>query len=239
MNTFISGTDTGVGKTILTAALLAGLRARGVAAVPMKPVQTGCRRDGTDLRAPDLDLSLAAAGLDPRKTDQPDFCPFRYETACSPHLAAAREEHPVLLPVIEAAYGRLAQAHPTVLVEGAGGLRVPLDDRQDMLDLASALDLPVLLATRPALGTLNHSLLSLQALRQAGLTTLGLVVVESTPGAWGFIEQDNLETLHRRGGVPVYGPIPWLGPEPDTWAALPAFLGPAVHALAPLLDRLA
>ena len=207
---FITGTDTGVGKTVVTAALLTLLRARGVDAVPMKPVQTGCRRVRGGLHAPDLDFVLRMAGLHPPVEELSWMCPYRFAPACSPHLAARRAHADIRLGRIRDGFRRLGRRHAAVLVEGAGGVLVPLDARHTMLDLMQDLGLPVVLVARPGLGTLNHTLLSLAALRGAGLRIAGVLLVDTQPRRWGTIERDNAATIARLGRVPVLGRLPYL-----------------------------
>lgn len=200
---FVTGTDTGVGKTYVSAALLSALRASGVDAVPMKPVQTGCACRQGKLVVPDLSRCLKTAGLTPREAELAPMAPYRFRPACSPHLAARLAGVRISLPVIVQAFRQLSRNHDCVVVEGAGGVLVPLDERKTMLDLMVRLSLPVVLVARPGLGTINHTLLSLRTLRDARLTVLGVVLNQSTPGRWGRIEEDNRRTLERLGQVTV------------------------------------
>ena len=200
---FIAGTDTGVGKTVLTTALLVALRRGGHAAVPAKPVHTGCPRRGHGLEAPDLDFALAAAGMKVSEDEAALMCPYRFEPACSPHWAAQQSGVVISIEKICDAMRSLTQRHNELLVEGAGGVRVPLNDRDTLLDLMRALDLPVIVAARPGLGTLNHTLLTLDALRHAGLRTDAIVLVESQNGTWGALEENNRNTLTSRTNLPV------------------------------------
>lgn len=207
---FITATDTGVGKTVLAAALLAAARAKGINAVPMKPVQTGCVRRGRRIVAPDLEFCLSAAGLDPSPQERQWMCPYRFILASSPHLAAALARVHISKGGILENFRRILSRHEVVIVEGAGGLLVPINERQTMLDLMRALRLPVLLAARPGLGTLNHTLLSLHALRRAGLRVAGVVLVDRTRRPWGAIERDNLRTIRRLGRVPFVERLPYV-----------------------------
>jgi dethiobiotin synthetase len=188
---FITGTDTGVGKTMVTAALTAQWGAAGVDAVPMKPIQTGCevRHDGW--HATDLDCVLLAAALQPPAEERAWMAPYRFVPPCSPHLAAQQADVEISLPHIVSCFRQLATRHRVVLVEGAGGVLVPLGQGHTMLYLMLALQLPVLLVARPGLGTINHTLLSLRELRRAGLHVLGVVFNETTPTCHGAIEADN------------------------------------------------
>lgn len=198
---FITGTDTGVGKTFVAAALVACLRKAGVDAVPMKPVQTGCRRRKGTLSAPDLESILSIAGLKPSAEERAWMCPYRFPDACSPHLAARRARAAISFTRIRSCFERLCRRHEFVVVEGAGGILVPISGKKTMLDLMRLLDLPVLLVARPGLGTLNHTLLSLRELRRAGLRVGGVILNQAHPGRRGFIENDNFKTIARLGRV--------------------------------------
>lgn len=204
MSLFVTGTDTDVGKTILATAIALGRKAFGESVAPMKPVQTGCVH-GKRTRAPDLDFALHHLDQD----FEEEMLPYAFDPPCSPHLAAARAKQDIEIPVVTNAYAALQSRHKVVVVEGAGGILVPLNPREMMLDLMVALDLPVILAARPALGTLNHTLLSLRTLRDAGLKVLGFATVDTTPREWGFIEEDNIATLITRGETVHLGHIPF------------------------------
>ena len=204
---FVTGTDTDVGKTFVSSALLAGWRSEGVDAVHMKPVQKGCvRRNGT-LVAPDLVTCLKSCGLRPSRDELGDMAPYCFKPACSPHLAAREAGVRISLPVIEQAFRRLGRTHDAVIVEGAGGVLVPLNEQQTMLDLMVRLQLPVLLVARACLGTLNHTLLSLDVVRRSGLAVAGVVVNQSVPGKWGRIEEDNVRMIRQRGKTCILGCI--------------------------------
>lgn len=200
---FVTGTDTGVGKTFLAAALLKALREAGLNAAPMKPIQTGCFRRGAAWVAPDLEFSLNLAGVSPATGERELMAPYCFRPACSPHLAAREAGVRISIPRIAGALRRLKAGREFVVVEGAGGVLVPIDGRRTMLDLMVALDLPVILVARPGLGTINHTLLSLSALRQARLNVLGVVLNQAYPGRRGAIERDNRVTIARLGRIPV------------------------------------
>jgi len=203
---FITGTDTGVGKTVVAASLLAAARARGIDAVPMKPVQTGCSRN---LAAPDLDFCLRAAQFKPQPNEQDLMCPYRFIPACGPHLAARLAHKRIRIGKIAGAFRRLSSLHETVIVEGAGGVLVPIDEKNSMLDIMKSLQLPVILVARTGLGTINHTLLSLAELRRAKLDVIGVVLVQSAPGKQGVIEKDNARTIGKLGLAPVLACLPF------------------------------
>jgi len=204
---FVTGTDTGVGKTFVAAGILAAFREAGINVAPMKPVQTGCHlRQGT-LIAPDLMAALKAGGLRVSAAEKADMAPYCFRPACSPHLAAKLAGTRISLKRIEIAYRRLSRNYDGIIVEGAGGVLVPLNAKETMLDLMVRLQLPVLLVARSGLGTINHTLLSLRILKEARLTVLGVVLNQASPGRWGWIEDDNRRTIERMGNVKVLASI--------------------------------
>ncbi len=169
---FVSGTDTGVGKTFVSCALARGLRAAGIDVGVMKPIETGVPTEGPeDARA----LRLAAGVDDPLDL----ICPVRFSLPASPEAAARAEGRTASLTSIRDAFDSLARRHRFMLVEGAGGLLVPIDAHTDMADLARELDLPVLLVARAGLGTVNHTRLSLEAAEIRGLNVFGVVISHS------------------------------------------------------------
>ena len=201
---FITGTDTDVGKTAFSALLLAELRRRKINAAPMKPAQTGCCGN-----VPDLDYSLAMAEMQVERETYSLMAPYTFEPACSPHLAAELNGTEIEIAEIVIAARMLASEYDLIIAEGAGGVLVPLNRRENMLDLIQALRIPVIIAARPGLGTINHTLLTLRALRSDGLDIAGIVFVASTHEESGFIEEDNGTTIEQFGKVPVLGTIPY------------------------------
>jgi len=206
---FVTGTDTGVGKTIVTAALTAALRRAGLDAVPMKPVQTGALGNEKGRGSPDLDFCLRAAGL--VGTEEYELlAPFRFELPASPHLAAREEGRTVAVDLLCESFERAARRHEAVVVEGVGGVLVPLNEREFVADLIERLGLPVVLTARTGLGTLNHTFLSIKELERRGAAPAGIVFCQIEPGPPGLIEEDNIETIGRISGVPVLGTIPFI-----------------------------
>jgi len=212
---FVAGTDTGVGKTILSAALAAAMTAGGERVRAFKPVVTGLADiDGTagtgaadpagagaahpaGVWPPDHVLLAAAAGMDPE-----EVAPLRFGPAVSPHLAARLQDAPID-PRMLLEHARASAAAGTVLVvEGVGGLLVPLAEDYSVCDLAADLGLPLLIAARPGLGTINHTLLTLRAARAAGLEVLA-VVLTPWPARPSAMELSNSETIARLGEVEV------------------------------------
>ncbi|NKB23737.1 MAG: dethiobiotin synthase [Kiritimatiellae bacterium] len=207
---FITGTDTGVGKTVLAASLYALCRAQGINAIPMKPVQTGCVKKAGKWIAPDIEFCLSMSMFKPLGEEMKHIAPYQFEPACSPHLAAQKDSAAIDIEYIVKCFQTLTARYDTVLVEGAGGVLVPLSENKTMLDLMIALKLPVLLAARPGLGTLNHTLLSIKALRHYNVFIKGVVFIETGPVAHGFIEEENIRMIEKLGQIPVYGPLPYM-----------------------------
>ncbi|HEX4364435.1 MAG TPA: dethiobiotin synthase [Solirubrobacteraceae bacterium] len=191
----MTGTDTGAGKTVVAAAICAALRARGERVAAFKPVVTGL--DEPDPLWPaDHELLAAAAGAQPGDVTTATFGP-----AVSPHLAAELAEQMLDLAGLVAAASAAATGADVLVVEGVGGLLVPFGDF-DVRDLAVALGLPVVVAARPGLGTINHSLLTIEAARAAGLDLRG-VVLTPWPQTPSVLEHSNRATIAQRGGLPV------------------------------------
>lgn len=206
---FITGTDTGIGKTVVAAMVRHCLQQRGRDVAYMKPVQTGCEfRDGAWI-APDPDWVTRVTGPCSTAAVADAVCPYAFRLPASPHLAAAEDKVTIEPDRILAAYQQLAAAHESVLVEGAGGVWVPLTKKETMRDLMVALGLPVLVVARAGLGTLNHTLLTLESLRSVGLTVAGCVLVQTTPEPWGPIESDNITTIERWGQTTIWACLPY------------------------------
>lgn len=173
---FVTGTDTDVGKTVAAIAVLRGLVAAGLRAVGMKPVSAGVTQpSGLN----DDVVALHGAG----NVDAPlgERNPFAFAEPSAPHLVARRANTPIAMSVIREAYERLAARADVVLVEGAGGALVPLDDRLDMLDIARELQLPVLLVVGIRLGCINHARLTALAIRARGLALSGWIASRIEP----------------------------------------------------------
>lgn len=225
---FVTGTDTGVGKTLLSVALLTAAARRGFATLGIKPVAAGCSL--VDGRAVNEDaLALQAAATVPLGYSEVN--PVALMTPMAPHLAAAEEGVSLVVEPLARACREVARMpHDLLLAEGAGGWLVPLNARETMADLAIALGWPVILVVGLRLGCLNHALLSAGAVRAAGLELAGWIANSAGPPMAAL--EGNVATLDARLGAPRLGLVPWLGPAADPAAA-------AAHLdLAPLgLDR--
>ena len=198
---FVMGTDTGVGKTVVTAAIALAARARGRTVAPLKPAQTG--DDGTI--AGDAAFVAGLIGLD---EPMEALCPYRLRPPLAPAVAAALEGVRLDPAEVVRAYAALSARFDLVLVEAAGGALVPFSDGVDMAGLAAMLGLPVVVAIRPGLGTLNHTLLTLEALHRRGLTVLG-TVISGYPERPGLDALTNPQVLARTTPVPLLGALPY------------------------------
>lgn len=203
---FITGNHTGVGKTVVTAAVVRYLRRQELDAVPMKPVQTGA--DSGDYM--DLEMHLQAARLSVTKEQKALMCPYCFKTPCSPHLAAALEGTQPDLATVESCVANLLCEHDAVIVEGAGGVLSPFNSNASMLTLMALLKFPVVLVAGVYLGAINHTLLSIQALQGAGLEFAGVVFSEIDPTLPEYVRRDTVETVVRLGHVCCLGVIPHL-----------------------------
>jgi len=202
---FVTGTDTGVGKTLVSSAMLSLLAASGLRAVGMKPVAAGLEAiDGTWCNE-DVRRLEAAGNIDAPLALR---CPYVLRAPMSPHLAAQEEGVRIELPTLRAAFEALAQRADAVVVEGAGGFRVPLAEALDGADLAMALGLPVVLVVGLRLGCLNHALLTAEAIRARGLVLAGWVGSTIDPHMLAL--QSNVDTLRRRLDAPLLGVLPHL-----------------------------
>lgn len=193
---FVTGTDTEVGKSVVAAAVCSVLAARGERVAAFKPVVTGLDDEPGEFgRDHELLASSANAGQTPE-----DVAPYRFGPPVSPHHAAEREG----VTIEPARLLELARAHELLVCEGVGGLLVPITPGYLVRDLAIDLELPVVVAARTGLGTINHTLLTVEAARTAGLRVRGIVMTP-WPDEPAPIERSNRETVERLTGVPVSG----------------------------------
>ena len=198
---FVTGTDTEIGKTAITAGLAAVLKRRGINAGVMKPISAGGRADAKLLRR-------AARSDQPLDTINPIYL----RDPLSPNIAARREEKILdLAPVFDAS-NHLSKIHDYLLVEGVGGLLVPITDDFLVADLAARLDLPLLIVARAALGTINHTLLTIEAARARGLQINSVIYNTLSPRGPDVSAQMSPEVVTRISGVPSSGTIPY---DPD------------------------
>ena len=199
---FITGTDTGVGKTFVTRGIASTLRAQGRRVGVLKPVETGC---GGLTRRPADALALRAAAGSTLSIDR--VCPYRLDAPLAPDVAARLENVRIDPAAIVAAFRAVERDHDVTLVEGAGGLLVPIRDRYSMANLARDLDLPLLVVVDSKLGAINHTLLTLEAAAARGLSVRGYVLNHAS--ATDEAAATNASVLARCTDARCLGEIPW------------------------------
>ncbi len=210
---FITGTDTGVGKTVVAAALAAWCARQGVDVGVMKPIATGGRRMGSagggGVVSSDARILARAAGVTDRWAEITPLC---FAEPVAPLLAARRARKPIRLGRVVETFRRLAARHEVMIVEGIGGLLVPLTTRLTVADLARRIGLPVVVVARPDVGTLNHTLLTVTTARQAGLSVAGLIISYAHPAAAApmarLAQETNPALLQELCRVPLLGVLP-------------------------------
>ena len=217
---FVVGTDTGIGKTEVAASLLSLLADRGDRPAPFKPYETGVE----PRKGPKDALALREAA---RSTDDLDLiCPHRFRMPLAPGVAAQRLGRQPSFAKTMAAFRSFAGR--SLVVEAAGGLRVPVDSTRDIIDLVKAFRVPAVLVARAGLGTLNHTALSMDLLRARRIPVLAIVLVRSRPER-DPSERDNAEVIRQRHRVPVLGPIPYVKDATRRRAVFRAALRPLVE----------
>lgn len=203
---FITGTDTGVGKTYVAAGIAGRLASSGMDTGVMKPAETGCRTRGGKLIPSDALVLMQAAGVrDPLSLVNP----YKFRGPLAPAVAAEKERKRINIKRILAAFNELSKRHEFMIVEGAGGIMVPLWKEFLYLDLAQALRLPVVIVARPGLGTINHTLLTVSALRGRGLAVEGVVINYQRRWKQGLVEKTNPRVMEKLSGTPVLGTVPY------------------------------
>ena len=206
---FVTGTDTGVGQTIVGAVIARLAREAGMKTGIMKPVTSGCtERDGLRI-SEDAELLAYGAGLE---LLPPEATPYLFTAPVAPSVAAEKEGRRIDLERIAADYATLAEAHDFMVVEGAGGLMVPLAGGLLVADLVLRLDLPVIVVARPGLGTVNHTLLTCFAVRQMGLSVIG-VIISNYPDEPGEAEEYAPHLIGSLSGAPLLGLFPQIVSE--------------------------
>jgi dethiobiotin synthetase len=203
---FVTGTDTGVGKTFVACALASALRARGRTVAVLKPVETGVEDEPQDARR------LADAAADPAPLD--DVCPYRLRAPLAPAAAATLDGVTIDVECLLALVGRRARAADVLLVEGAGGLMVPLDRTTTWLDFVRQLRLPILLVAANRLGTINHCALTARVARADGIDVRGVVLSQPTP-ATDVSAASNAEVITALTGLACRGVLPHLRAPAD------------------------
>jgi dethiobiotin synthetase len=202
---FITGTDTGVGKTVIAAGLIQALTDKGLLVAAMKPVASGGQSSASGLRNTDAETLMEVANVD---ADYTTVNPYVFEPSVAPHLAAESEGIDISLGRIRDQFCKLGDQADYVVVEGIGGWMVPLGPDTSTADLAVQLQLPVILVVGLRLGCLNHALLTAESIQKAGLRLVGWVANQIDPRFER--QQDNVDTLKLRLSAPCLGQIPCI-----------------------------
>jgi dethiobiotin synthetase len=203
---FVTGTDTGVGKTYVSAGIATALRFRGVDVGVMKPTETGCRmRSGRLVPRDALLLMKSALVKDPLSLVNP----FRFGKPLAPSVAAEQDGKKIDPDKILKAFHALRERHDFMIVEGAGGIMVPLCGQYTYLDLACTMGLPVLIVARPGLGTINHTLLSIAALKGRNIAIAGIVINYALDWKPGLAEETSPAVIEQISGIRIVGILPY------------------------------
>lgn len=217
---FVTGTDTEIGKTLVSTALLRAMEAQSLQTVGMKPIAAGAEmRDGV-LHNEDVDMLVAAASV---KAGLNLVCPYLMQAPAAPHIVAELERVKIALPLIVNSYQQLCAQADAVVVEGVGGFCVPLNAQVTTADMARSLDLPVILVVGMRLGCINHALLTVEAIAARGLRLAGWVA--NTVDANMLYPQENINALRERIAAPMLGHIPRLNvPDHEKAEAAASYL---------------
>ena len=204
---FITGTDTGVGKTVVTAAILAWLRHRGLKAGVMKPIETGVDSECSSPANSDALFLMECGGIEDTLAE---VCPIRLRPAASPYQAGLIENRALQPEAILSTYRTLSEKYNWMAVEGIGGVRVPITRDYQVIDLIRDLSLPAVLVARYELGTLNHTLITLDTLKQNGISVRGVVFNRTGSEAPDAIEQAQPRLIEELTGTKVLGEFPFI-----------------------------
>ena len=203
---FITGTDTGVGKTVVATGIAQTLTKKGLDVGVMKPFATGgMEQDGTLISEDAVALRNSVSNPDPLDLINP-IC---YHAPLAPKVAARVEGKEQRLNLVDRAWDQLKERHSTMIVEGIGGLLVPLRKKFFVVDLAKKLELPLVIVTRPSLGTLNHTLMTIHVARQYALPIAGVVINHHEKCEDEQTIETNREELSRLPGIPLLGEVPF------------------------------
>ncbi|MCF6094288.1 dethiobiotin synthase [Microaerobacter geothermalis] len=208
---FVTGTDTDVGKTFVTSAIAGALRKMGIDVGVFKPMQSGTRREDPNSDA----FILKATSEDSSPLE--DIAPFTFEEPLAPYVAAKRQGLDISLEEVLQVWRRREKEHEFFLVEGAGGLAVPLGRSYLVSDVAKAIGLPLLIVARPDLGTVNHTLLTIQFAKSMGLEIVGVIVNGLMEEQQSVAEQTNPALIEEFSGIPVLGVIPRVYQKDFEW----------------------
>jgi dethiobiotin synthetase len=202
---FITGTDTGVGKTIVAGAIADWFKRRRFRVGVCKPAATGCVRRREGLVSEDAEFLAHCADAD---APLDVVCSQRFSEALAPAIAAERAGKPLDWPAIDRAIAEITAQSDVLIVEGVGGIMVPMDAKHTIRDVARWLGLPAVVVARPGLGTINHTLLTVNALREAKIPVAGVVVNRYPAENASIVEETNLRAIEKWGGAPLLTVVP-------------------------------
>jgi dethiobiotin synthetase len=203
---FFTGTDTGVGKTLIAGAIARALSLQGRRVGVMKPFESGCRRDGdTIVPADALFLKNMAGSQDALAL----ICPYAFEQPLAPGVAAHMEHVPINLEKVQKTFKQISAQYDIMLVEGAGGLMVPVSEEHLIIDVIRLLQLPLIIVARTTLGTINHTLLTVRETQRAGIRLCGIILNKVSP-EHDAAEDTNPEVLRKLSNVPLLGQLPYI-----------------------------
>ena len=204
---FITGTDTGVGKTVVTACLTTLLKSRGEDVGIMKPIETGVDPECYSAANSDARFLIEVSGV---RDSAEEVCPYRLKHPASPYQAARIEKKEIDPENILERFKQLQSKHSMMLVEGVGGLMVPITQRYNVADLALQMNLPLIIVSRVQIGTLNHTLLTINAARQYGLKIKGVILNSSDDIELNAIKKEQGALIEKFSDTPVLGICPFV-----------------------------
>lgn len=203
---FITGTDTGVGKTLVSGAIAKILTDRGVKVGPFKPIATGCKHDWEGIISPDTEFLAACSNSElPLST----ITPLGYVTPAAPIVSAPEEKKDIDLEALVRSYNEIVRNSEFVVVEGIGGIRVPLTTEIDLLDIAAELKLPVIIVARATLGTINHTLLTIDSLLASELKIAGVIINGFEVTGATIAEESAGQIISNCSGVDILTVVPY------------------------------
>lgn len=204
---FITGTDTGVGKTVVAGGLACALIREGLDVGVMKPVQTGCIETANGLTAPDADFLINITGV----KDSIDLVvPYCFKEPLAPSVAAETEGREIDIEKIVSSYNKLTQKHNFIIIEGAGGILVPVCKDFLFIDLIRKLSIPVIIVARIGLGTINHTLLTARYALEHGIEIIGIILNHTNSKEDGIAEKTNPDIIKRFCNIPILGIVPFI-----------------------------
>ncbi len=203
---FVTGTDTNVGKTVIAAGLAGLFKQKGLKVGVMKPIQTGAIKRKGKLVSLDIELMIKTSGI---IEDIDLLNPYCLEPSVAPLVASQITGIKIDIKKILAAYTKLTSRYEIVIVEGAGGLLVPILSNYLMIDLIKDLNLPILIVAKPSLGTINHTLLTIRQAQSQGIRVLGVVINGIKENKAGIAEWTNPQIIEDLSKVPILGIIPY------------------------------